>query len=210
MKLTRPKILAVAGVTIVIIVAALAYVFKWPPFKEEGEIKAADVCASLGHPKHATDTLRKLLPERSSYNFDDTGSGGVDESGLSYRSSCMVTGGSEAILLRTQTESMPYESAEDWLKWVRTKALNESSTRAFTRFPAGDEAAASKNFAAIFIPCVAKKDEQRPQYNISLTVELGRPGDSATRAGLIDLARSAASYAHEKAGCAIPLKSSGT
>ncbi|WP_133305662.1 hypothetical protein [Streptomyces sp. AcE210] len=189
------------------ILVAIAYAFKAPPFSEKvGEIKAAEACPSLGSPSSAIPLLKKILPQRPAYSFDDTVTGGSNASGLNYNSSCLVTGGSEKLLLAARTESMPTEPAEGWLKWVKTTTISDSSVRSLTPFTVGDKAAASGNFAAIFLPCISEKKNRSPQYNISLTVELGRPGDASTRAGLIDLVQTMASYAHRKARCDMPLE----
>ncbi|MCX5437643.1 hypothetical protein OHO83_27585 [Streptomyces sp. NBC_00569] len=207
MNLTRPKALTVTGVSLVLILVAIAYAFKVPPFSEKaGEIKATDACPSLGSPSSAIPALKKILPQRPSYSFDDTVTGGSNTSALDYGASCLVTGESESPLLAARSRSMPAESAKGWLKWVKTTAINNNSVGSLTPFTAGDKAAASGNFAAIFLPCISERKNQSPQYNISLTVELGRPGDTSTRAGLIDLVESAASYAHKKARCNIPPK----
>ncbi|MGW2080575.1 hypothetical protein ACWCOW_27160 [Streptomyces sp. NPDC001939] len=207
MNFTRPKVLAAAGVSILLILVAIAYALGVPPFnKKVGEIKATDACPSLGYPSNAIPTLKKILPQRPSYSFDDTVTGGSSTSGLNYNSSCQVTGGSEKLLLAARSESMPAEPAEGWLKWVKTTTIGDSSVRSLTSFTAGDKAAASGNFAAIFLPCISEKKNHNPQYNISLTVELGRPGNTSTRAGLIDLVQTMASYAHGKSRCDMPLE----
>ncbi|MGW6360342.1 hypothetical protein ACWFR5_35565 [Streptomyces sp. NPDC055092] len=175
MNLTRSKVLAATGVSLALILAAIAYAFKVPPFNEKtGEIKASDACPSLGSPSSAIPALKKILPRRSSYSFNDTVTGGSNMSGLDYGASCLVTGESESPLLAARSRSMPAEPAKSWLKWVKTT--------------------------------VSEKKNQSPQYNISLTVELGRPGNASTRAGLIDLVESAVSYAHKKARCNMPLE----
>ncbi|MFF1394194.1 hypothetical protein ACFVZD_10305 [Streptomyces sp. NPDC058287] len=207
MNLTRSKTLAATGVSLALILVAITYAFKVSPFSEKaGEIKATDACGSLGPPSKTIPALKATLPQRPSYSFDDTVTGGSNTSALSYGSSCLVTGESEKPLLAARSRSMPAEPAKDWLKWVKTTAISESSVGSLTPFAAGDKAAASGNFAAIFLPCISEKENQSPQYNISLTVELGRPGDASTRAGLIKLAQTAASYAHEKARCDMPLE----
>ncbi|MFE5023534.1 hypothetical protein ACFRAO_09515 [Streptomyces sp. NPDC056656] len=207
LNLTRPKALAATGVSLVLILAAIAYAFKVPPFNEKiGEIKASDACPSLGSPSSSIPALKEILPRRSSYSFDDTVTGGSNTSGLDYGASCLVTGESESPLLAARSRSMPAEPAEGWLKWVKTTAISNNSVGSLTPFAADDKAAASGKFAAIFLPCISEKKNQSPQYNISLTVELGRPGDASTRAGLIDLVESAASYAHNKARCNMPLE----
>ncbi|WP_372349377.1 hypothetical protein [Streptomyces sp. KL116D] len=183
-----------------------AYAFKLPPFKSQGEINSAEVCESLGSRTKSTAILRKVLPSRSSYSFDDSISGGHDTTGLSYRSTCQVTGDSNKILLNARTESLASESGASWLKWVKTTALSDGSVRSLTAFPAGAEAVASGNFAAIFIPCISEVENRSQQYNISLSVELGRPGGESTRSELIKLAKNAATFAHGKARCDMPLK----
>ncbi|MFF2508409.1 hypothetical protein ACFVTY_34360 [Streptomyces sp. NPDC058067] len=209
MNLTRPKVLAAAGVSLALILAAIAYAFNFPPFNERtGEIKASDTCPSLGPPSSAIPALKKTLPRRPSYSFDDTVTGGSNTSGLDYGASCLVTGENESPLLAARSRSMPAEPAKSWLKWVKTTAISNNSLGSLTPFSADEKTAASGKFAAIFLPCISEKRNQSPQYNISLTVELGRPGDASTRAGLIHLVESAASYAHKKARCNMPLEHS--
>ncbi|WP_372349379.1 hypothetical protein [Streptomyces sp. KL116D] len=183
-----------------------AYAFKLHPFKSQGEVNSAEICQSLGSRAKSTVVLRMVLPSRSSYSFDDSISGGHDTTGLSYRSMCQVTGDSNKILLNARTESLASESGASWLKWVKTTALSDGFVRSLTSFPAGAEAVASGNFAAIFIPCISEVENRSQQYNISLSVELGRPGGDSTRSELIKLAKNAANFAHGKAGCDMPLE----
>ncbi|MFJ8110702.1 hypothetical protein [Streptomyces sp. NPDC096132] len=208
MKLTRPKVLLAAGVVCSLaLLAGVAYAFKFPPFKEKGEIKAEEVCASLGSSSSAAKALRKVLPEEPSYSFEDDVKLRVDVTDTGYESSCFVSGGGNQLLV-AKALLMEDESATSWTQWVKGTAANDASVASLTPFIAGKGAVASSRFAAVFVPCTSEGKIPGGQYNLSIAVELKQAGDasaSATRDELIALAKNAVSYAHGKAKCDMAL-----
>jgi hypothetical protein len=202
--MTRAKLLLVIGVVCTLaLLTGIAYAFTLPPFKKKGEIKADEVCASLGSSSSAADVLRKVLPEEPSYSFDNDVKPRTDVTETGYESSCFVSGGGQQLLV-AQARLMPDESATSWTDWVKGTAANKASAASLTPFPAGKKAVASTRFAAIFTPCTSAGKVPGGQYNVSISVELkraGGSGDSTTRDELIKLAKNAASYAHTEAKC---------
>ncbi|MFG3033950.1 hypothetical protein ACGFZJ_36295 [Streptomyces sp. NPDC048253] len=208
MKLARSKVLLAAGV-VCSLALLVGYLFKLPPFKEKGEIKADEICASLGSSSSAADSLRKALPEESSYSFDDDVKLRVDVTDTGYESSCFVSGGGEQLLV-AKTSLMEDESETSWTQWVKGTAANDASVASLKPFATGKTAVASDRFAAVFVPCTSEGKIPGGQYNLSVSVELKQAGDSsasATRNALIDLVKSAGSFAHDKALCDMAFKS---
>ncbi|MDH6624212.1 hypothetical protein M2271_002009 [Streptomyces sp. LBL] len=213
MKLSRPLVLlAVGAVVALALLAGIAYIFKLPPFREKGEIKAGEVCSSLGSSSNAVDALTKVLPEESSYSFDENIDLRTDVTDTNFESSCFVAGGGKQLLV-AKARLMEDESATSWTQWVKGTASNEVSIQSLTPFTAGDTAVSSSRFAAVFVPCTSAGKAPGGQYNLSVSTELkqeGNTNDAAARDELIKLAKNAASYAHVKAKCDMAPNLGGT
>ncbi|WP_437015929.1 hypothetical protein [Streptomyces sp. enrichment culture] len=183
--------------------AGLLYAYKLLPFTEKGEIEAGEVCSSLGPSSSVVNALKKVLPEESSYSFDENARLRVDVTDTTYESSCFVSGGGKQLLVM-EARMMEDEPAESWTQWVKGTAANETSTKSVTPFTAGEKAVASSRFAAIFVPCTSVGKAPGGQYNLSVSTELkqaGNVGDAAMRDELIKLTRTASSHTHAKAKC---------
>ncbi len=210
---TRPKmLLTCGGVLALVLLAGIFYAFSLPPFEKKGEIKASEVCASLGSQSGAVSSLEKLLPDKESYTFDDRAASlRTDDADDTYETSCFVSGDGEQLLV-AEARMMANEPKEDWAHWLKGTATNDASVRSLTPFEAGDTAIASDRFAGLFLPCASAGKIPGGQYNISVSVELKRQKETdqkAARTRLIDLVKSAASYAHSKAKCDIPSNVNG-
>jgi hypothetical protein len=196
-------ILIVGAVVALALFAGLAYTYKSWPFSEKGEIEAGEVCSSMGPSSSVVNALTKVLPEESSYSFDESTHLRVDVTDTNYESSCFVSGGGKQLLV-VEARLMEDEPAKSWTEWVKGTAANEASTKSLTPFTAGDKAVASSRFAAIFVPCTSAGKAPGGQYNLSVSTELKHPGnssDTAVRDELIKLTRTASSYTHAKAKC---------
>ncbi|WP_309243842.1 hypothetical protein [Streptomyces sp. CAI-85] len=188
------------------LLAGAAFLFKMPPFEQERAIEASEVCASLGTSSSAAEALREVLPAESSYSFDDDVTPRVDAADAGYESACFVSGGGEQLLV-ADVRLMADEEGESWTGWVRGTAASDASVTSLTPFPGGKKAVASGRFAAVFVPCTSAGHIPGGQYNLSISVELKKPGDAgaaANRAELIKLATNAASFAHTEAKCDLP------
>lgn len=149
------------------------------------------------------NALTNVLPEESSYSFNEKVRLRVDASDATYESSCFVSGGGKQLLV-VKARLMEDEPAKSWTQWVKGTAANEASTKSLTPFTAGDKAVASSRFAAIFVPCTSAGKAPGGQYSLSVSTELKQAGsssDAAVRGELIKLTRKASSYAHAKAKC---------
>ncbi|MCK8438655.1 hypothetical protein G3I77_38420 [Streptomyces sp. D2-8] len=196
-------ILIVGSVIALALFAGLAYSYKLWPFREKGEIEAGEVCSSLGPSSSVVNALTNVLPEESSYSFNEKARLRVDATDATYESSCFVSGGGKQLLV-VKARLMEDEPAKSWTQWVKGTAANEASTKSLTPFTAGDKAVASSRFAAIFLPCTSAGKAPGGQYNLSVSTELkqaGNSSDAAVRGELIKLTRKASSYAHAKAKC---------
>jgi hypothetical protein len=196
--MNRSKILSVTGAVLVLaLVTGLAYAFELPPFEKKGSVKAADVCDSFGNASRAAAALKGVLPEKSSYSFQDNATDlRTDELDDSYQTDCFVSGGGEQLLV-ARTEMMEYDKTENWVKEVVEQFDSASS---LLPFAAGDKAVASDRVAAIYVPCVS----HGARRHLSVVVRLKKHGDASAsdlRTGLVDLAENAAAFAHTKAKC---------
>ncbi|MET9825534.1 hypothetical protein ABZ038_28680 [Streptomyces sp. NPDC006349] len=198
----------VIAIAVVALVGVLGVTFllKIPPFSEDmGDIEASDVCNSLGSESQSADALRSVLPEESSYTFDDDVNLRVDDHDDSYRSDCFVSAGDRQ-LLTARTQMMRDEPTQSWLDGEVTKVAGEKAhLRPFT---AGVSGVASASVAAVFLPCTSAGKIPGGQYNLSVVVHLDEAGEAEgadTQAGLVELAKNAAAFAHDRAKCDISL-----
>ncbi|QNS04785.1 hypothetical protein [Streptomyces xanthii] len=169
-------------------------------FAGRGEIRSAEVCDSLGSRERASAALTKILPDRNAYQFEDSVRFCSGSDVPRYRSTCFVTGDGDQLLV-AQSESLQNEPSNSWAKWVKGQAVNESSARSATAFDAGEKALASEGFAAVFMPCTFTGGKKREPLNTSVSVEVKPSARRADRGKLMELTKSAASFAHERAKC---------
>ncbi|MFF9674796.1 hypothetical protein ACF1GS_24355 [Streptomyces eurythermus] len=129
----------------------LAYACGAPPFDEErGEIGASAVCKTLGSSSGSADVLRRILPDKSSYSFDDQiMHRRIDDTDRTHDAFCFVNGDGKMLLVAT-VEMVGYDTAEEWVEDV---VANASAPSDVTSFQAGDKAVASEKLAAIYVPC---------------------------------------------------------
>ncbi|MFI7394317.1 hypothetical protein [Streptomyces tendae] len=203
MKLGRNGyVTAVAAIALAALGCA-AYLFRIPPFSEEsGEISASAVCQSLGSASRAKTALTSVLPEASSYAFDDEVQLRTDGDD-SYRSDCLVSGDGNQLMSVT-AEMMRDEPFKDW---VESEVAESAGQQHLSPFLGEVKSAASPSVAAIFMPCVSPGNIPGGQYNISIVVHLKNAKNaSATdrRKSLIELAKGAAEYAQDKGRCNAP------
>ncbi|QNP72275.1 hypothetical protein IAG44_24560 [Streptomyces roseirectus] len=178
------------------------YVFGFPPFKEVREIKAGEVCGSLGDAARAGAALREVLPKKSEYSSrDDVTASRVDEMDSSYGTYCFVYGDGKQVAV-ARAELVEYENTDQWVKEVVEQLVPASS---LTPFEAGDRAVASSRIAAIYSPCLSRGANRYLSVHVHLK-EKGDAGDSELRSGLIELAENATVYAHSRARCDLPSK----
>lgn len=188
------------------LVGGVLYALGVPPFeKEKGEIKASEVCRTLGASSSSAAALKRVLPDKSSYSFDDSVTDPRrDGADRSYNASCFVNGDGKMLLVAT-AEMVRYEKTGDWVKDVVANQSTAAPASSLTPFAAGDGAVASSKLAAVHLPCVGKG----AGASLSVVVELRQPGgapEAELRDGLVALAKSAALSAHRNAKCDAPSK----
>ncbi|MFB0620758.1 hypothetical protein [Streptomyces sp. AGS-58] len=201
---TRRKFLLAGGAALLLcVVLGALYALGLPPFEDEvGEIKASDVCGTLGRSSSSAAALKRVLPDKSSYAFDGAVTDPrLDDTDSSYYASCFVDGDGDQLLAVT-AEMAQYDKAEEWVKDV---VENHVPVGTVTPFGAGDKAVASDKVAAIYFPCVARGVGQHLSVVAHLKQPRGADGGQL-REGLITLARNAALAAHKKAKCDAPPK----
>ncbi|AZM75185.1 hypothetical protein D1J63_09570 [Streptomyces sp. KPB2] len=193
---------AIAAVALAGVCVAAA-LLKIPPFSDDaGKIEASEVCESLGPASQSVDALRSVLPEEPSYSFTDDVNVRVDIHDDSYRSDCFVSAGGRQ-LLGARTQMMRDEPTQSWIDGEVA-----GKTDQLKPFSSDVHGVASSSVAAVFLPCTSAGNIPGGQYNLSVVIHLeeaGNAGTLETRAGLVELAKSAASFAHDKAKCDIPL-----
>lgn len=185
------------------LVCAVLLTFVGCAGEDKSEIKADEVCPSLGSSSNAAEALRKVLPEESSYSFEDDVKPRAAVTDTVYEPSCFVSGSGKQLLV-AKSLLMRDESAASWTRWVKGTAANNASVASLTPFTDDKKAVASSRFAAIFMPCTSAGKVPGGQYNVSVSVELKQAGstsDTAARDELIKLVKHAASYSHGKAKC---------
>ncbi|MEU7428531.1 hypothetical protein [Streptomyces sp. NPDC040750] len=204
MAFTRTKALISGGTVLLLcLVGGVLHALGLPPFEgKKGEIKASEVCGTLGLSSSSAAALRRVLPDKSSYAFDDAVTDPRrDDKDSSYFASCFVHGDDELLVAAT-AKLAEYDDGGDWRKDV--VATNKPAS-AVKPFGAGDQAIASDRVAAIYVPCVARASGP----HLSVVVQLQRPGSAGRdqlREGLITLARNTALHAHRNAKCDAPSK----
>ncbi|MBZ9638495.1 hypothetical protein [Streptomyces sp. PSKA30] len=206
MNTTRAKVrIAVGAVVTLGLLGCAAYLFEIPPFDEQvGEIAESAVCESLGPSSKSVTALKSVLPEASSYAFDDDVTLRVDEQDDGFTSDCFVSGGGKEVM-SARTQMMRADSAQNWVSGEVEQYVEDSSQ--LTSFDAGAKGVASSSVAAVFVPCTSAGKIPGGQYNLSVVVQLKESKGASTaqtRSGLIELAKSAASYAHAQAKCDMP------
>lgn len=203
MKFNRPKILIPAGVaSAVVLTLAVLYALGIPPFKETREIKADEVCGSLGNAARTEAALREILPKKSDYSSrDDINDSRTDEQDSSYGTYCFVYGDGKQVVV-ARAELLEYEDTDLWVKEVVEQLVPSAP---LTNFEAGDRAVASSRVAAIYSPCLSRGANRYLSVDVHLKEE-GSVGDSELRSGLIKLAENATLYAHSRARCDLPSK----
>lgn len=185
------------------VVGAVLYALGLPPFEEKrGEIKAAEVCRTLGSSSSSAGALQRVLPDKSSYSFDDAMTDlRIDDKDRTYDTSCFVNGDGQT-LFAARTQMLEYNRVDSWVKEVVTQFAPSSS---LISFDAGDKAVTSSRVAAIYFPCIGNGSRE----HLSVVVELKQHGSAAEadlRDGLTSLARNAALFAHQNAKCDAPSK----
>ncbi|MFI2761301.1 hypothetical protein ACH5A3_20905 [Streptomyces echinatus] len=204
---TRTRYLLAGGATLFLCLAGgILYALGLPPFDTKtGEIKASEVCKTLGPSSRSVASLKLVLPGKSSYSFDDTVTDPRrDDIDDSYTSFCFVGGDGKQLLVAT-AEMLQYENTDEWVKDMVEKSVSGSTVQPFS---AGDKAVASDKLAVIYVPCVSRGFGR----HLSVAVELkehGGASDDQLREGLISLARNAALFAHQNAKCDAPAKVTG-
>jgi hypothetical protein len=188
------------------LVGAVLHGLRLPPFEEhKGEIKASEVCGTLGPSASSAAALRRVLPDESSYSFDDAVTDPRrDDRDRSYRASCFVNGDGRMLLVAT-AEMARYEKTGDWVKEVLANQSTAVPASSLVPFAAGDKAVASSKLAAVYLPCVGNG----AGAHLSVVVELRRTGgatEAELRDGLVALAKGAALSAHRNAKCDAPSK----
>ncbi|MGW6272407.1 hypothetical protein [Streptomyces sp. NPDC055060] len=200
-------IVPVAALAGVGLFAAATYLLNLPPFEsQQGTIRSADVCESLGPSSSVVPTLKQILPSEDSYSFQDTPGTRVGEEDGSYTSACFVSG-EDRVILSVRTEMMISEPSKDWIE--NTVLGGPGSGRDLEPFTTDGKGVASPRLAAILVPCTSAGVIPGGSYSLSVLVKLKESGESSearTRMSLAQLAVEAAKFSHDKARCDLPAK----
>ncbi|MFG2949082.1 hypothetical protein [Streptomyces adustus] len=185
-------VLAAVGV----LVAYIAGAFEGP----RGEIKADDVCLHVPDRSAAAETLNRVLPRSSTYDFYETWRPDQD---WGFRSFCAVKGDGDETLFYLQSTVGPVKSPS---KWVDDTLPYKSSGKP-TYFNSGIKGVSLVNAAAIYVPCYRSEETSKARYNMTVLAHAVEPleaSEKEARKALIDLATSFARQAHQDAKCDLP------
>ncbi|MFD7226108.1 hypothetical protein [Streptomyces sp. NPDC056730] len=204
--MSKKFLIPVATLVAIALATGGFYMLGLPPFEKRGEIKASDICESLGNPTKSVSALEATLPSASEYSFEDTVTGkNVAQEGSSFTAACFAYGDDET-LLSARTEMLLTEPAETWAGY----ALDEKSESDRESIKAGSAGfITANNKAAVQVPCAKAGSIPGGEYSLSVVVDLKRKKDSSeaeVRQGLKDLTIEAARYSHERAKCNLPSK----
>ncbi|MEV0925669.1 hypothetical protein AB0I99_11150 [Streptomyces spongiicola] len=210
----RRVVIPLAALLVVAFSAVAVYTLGLPPFERRGEIRASDVCESLGRPAEVVPALEASLPSDPVYRFDERLSGrDITSESSSYSTDCLVWG-EDHLLLTARTEMILTETAESTPSDVRNWAMTALDDRKsdIKSFNAGTAGVTAPGKAAVLVPCASPGRIPGGVYSLSVIVDLKRQVESSEpdiRQELIDLATSAAGFSHAKAKCDLPSNLSG-
>ncbi|MEV1053233.1 hypothetical protein [Streptomyces sp. NPDC049887] len=211
---TKKVVIPLASLMCVASACGAAYAFGFPPFERRGDIRAGEVCESLGSSAQVVPALEDSLPSDPEYRFQNRLSGrDITSESSDYTADCLVWG-EGGLLLSSRTEMILTETAESSASDVRRWATSALDTREsdIKNFNAGTAGVTAPRKAAVLVPCASPGRIPGGAYSLSVVVDLRRQaesGESAIRQDLIDLAVSAAHFSHTKAKCDLPSKLPG-
>ncbi|MEV8392448.1 MULTISPECIES: hypothetical protein [unclassified Streptomyces] len=202
--MSKKFLIPIAALVAICLATGMFYMLGLPPFAKRGEIKASDICESLGSPTKAVSALEATLPSEPEYSFEDTVTGkNVAQEGSSFTAACFAYGDKET-LLSARTEMLLTEPAESWADY----ALDEKSGSDRESFKAGSAGFITANNKVVLqVPCAKAGSIPGGEYSLSVVVDLKTDttsDDAKVRQGLKDLTVGAARYSHERAKCNLP------
>ncbi|MFC9945173.1 hypothetical protein [Streptomyces pratensis] len=202
MKKSKARILAAGLATTVGLAIGTAYLLEIPPFEGVGTIEAGKVCKNLGSSDKVVPALREIAPREPDYSFTEQDNQGL----ITYYSGCHgQASDTEFLVTRTEYTSLG-GTFESWLNGPASKMVDTEDPKNFDRFEPATDAwgAVSKNKAAVTAPCSPdKKKSLTTIVQVWHAAESDRTEDRY-RQELIDLAISAAEFAHKDADCTLP------
>ncbi|RPK49592.1 hypothetical protein [Streptomyces sp. ADI93-02] len=202
----RTKVRNTAAVLLTVTAAAAgaAYLLNIPPFEGVGTIEASDVCENLGTSAKVAPALQELAPRKPEYSFREQ----KDlRDAINYFSGCHAwTGNREFLVTRTEYTHLG-DTFDEWAGGPASKMIDIEDPKKFNRFDIGTNGwgVVSQRKAALSTPCFAEKKKSLTTIVVLWDTAEGRT-NNRYRQELIDLATSAAKYAHEDARCTIPFE----
>lgn len=202
---SRKTLLALLMSVTVGLSITLVYLFDLPPFERQGPIEANEVCETLGAPEEAAKDIRNVVPSAPEYTFRNRSNNPSLE--YSYSSGCSTfADGDPALGLRAVL--MGDFPVSRWVdKNLKYEVYPEEEKA--TPFRAAKGAVHTSRSASVFVPCRAAGEIPGGQRNLSVTlIALDDPSadEKNVRQSLVNLAVSAARFAHKDAECSLPSK----
>ncbi|MGV9312149.1 hypothetical protein ACWDR0_08125 [Streptomyces sp. NPDC003691] len=200
------KSLVIAGATAAVLVAGgvVYYAAGGPPFGEDAELTAGQLCPQLGPAGQAAKALNTVLPKAGSYRVDAETAERRAADSDGYASACRIRDGEKKLLFVTESELLAAEPVASWFSSVRGRDFPDGETRPFGP---GDTGRASGRAAAVLVPCAPAGQSPEGARSLSVTVRLpagARQSTAAARDALRDLALVAAERSHREAACDTP------
>ncbi|MEU0302281.1 hypothetical protein ABZ252_22860 [Streptomyces sp. NPDC006175] len=197
----RVRHITAALVAVTALAAGSAYLLELPPFEGIGTIEAEDVCENLGTSEKVAPALQEVAPRKPEYSFREQGNLGGQ---ISYFSGCHAwTGNTEFLVTRTEYTNSG-GTFDDWAEGPASKMIDIEDPKKFDRFDISSNrwGVVSQRKAALATPCFPEEKKSLTTVVVLWVTAEGRTNDRYHQE-LIDLATSAAKYAHEDAHCTL-------
>ncbi|MFI5728333.1 hypothetical protein [Streptomyces cyaneofuscatus] len=203
MKKIRARFVVTTLAGIAALTAGTAYLLGVSPFERTGTIEASEACKNLGSSEKVIPAIKELAPPKHKYSFAEQNNRGS----VTHFSGCFVRA-DEIDFLVTRTEDTPTGSMtfETWAEGPASRMVTTEDPKNFDRFGTDTWGVVSRNKAALAVPCLPRGKQSLTTVVLLRDSAEPNRGKDRYRQELIDLAKSAAAFAHEDANCTLPLK----
>ncbi|MEU9763360.1 hypothetical protein AB0D98_27335 [Streptomyces sp. NPDC047987] len=202
---SKDSVIAASLAAAVALAAGGAYLLEFPPFEGTRTIEAGEICKNLGSSEKAVPALRGIAPPRSKYSFVEQENQGK----ITYFSGCHgVAEDAEFLVTRTEYTTLS-GTFETWVEGPASHMVDTENPKNFTRFGTGSTdtwGVVSKDKAAVSTPCFADKKQSLTTIVLLRDAAEQDGTRDSHREELVDLVNSAAEFAHQDAGCTLPLE----
>ncbi|MDT0421395.1 MULTISPECIES: hypothetical protein [Streptomyces] len=199
----RARLVGVLGIVVVVAVGLFCgWYFGWRD-EARGVVRAGEMCRGLPRGTATAETLNRVLPRSSAYDFQER-TYDVDPASRDYQTVCVIADDAHEELLRATVDtlgSLDPGALEGrvWLKGGRDKD--------YDRPEAGISAKVNTWTAMILVPCTPGEKGDSEPTSLHVSLLLGRPlqvSDREARSTLLSMTEALARQAHADAKCVLP------